>query len=160
MTTCRRMRRRLVAYLDDELAPAEATAVTDHVSTCEACAAHLDALAATTPSAPTVELDDAALHSIHLHILDALDAEPEPAPARPAAPRGLLHELLATDVRVPRGLVMLYAALLMAMLGWAASGSLQSAEPSDLAEQETDPPVRASLELPPPAAYTPSDGWF
>lgn len=154
---CRRVRRRLVAYLDDELAPGEIVRVDDHLATCEACRQQLAALDRTTPSAPVLDLDDGALHEVHLRLLGALDEQPlPPAEPPPAAP----WELLTADIRVPRGLVVLYAAVLLGVIGWAASGALVSAPAPEVAMEEASSHSQPPAELHQPAAYTPSDGWF
>jgi len=158
---CRKVRRRLVACLDGELGPSETARIIDHLATCDACAQAHERLLETTPQPPELDLDDARLHQIQLGILERLDAEPEPqpAPARPHS-RGLVQDLFTGDVRVPRGLLVLYAAALLGVLGWAAARTAAPSPQPVVAHDVVEDSAPAASELHQPAAYTPRDGWF
>lgn len=155
---CRKVRRRLVPLLDDELAASEAEVVASHLERCSDCSHYLSKLERSTPSAPMVVISDAELHESQLKIMSALDAEPIPVVAPNATTP--LTRLMGGEVRLPRSLVFLYAAALLGAVVWAASHSVGGSPAPELANSGSDEAVRASLELHQPAAYTPSDGWF
>lgn len=159
--SCRKVRKQLVAYLDGELGPSETDQITDHLADCPSCADAQERLLDSTPVAPALAIDDAVLHRFQLQVLERLDEEPLPEPraVRPSL-RGLVQEVLTADVRVPRGLVVLYAAALLAVLGWAASRT-GGPTPQPVAVQDTAEEVGpTAMESHQPAAYTPQDGWF
>lgn len=155
---CPKVRTLLVALLDDELAPSQREQVLDHVEQCDTCALHHAELAATTPLAPVISLESAQRHELHLaieHALDHADAHP------PRAVRMSWRGQLARDIPVPSGVVVLYAAALLLAIGFAARGSLLSADAPtvvDAGEQAEEPHTQVNLHR--PAAYTPQDGWF
>lgn len=155
---CSNVRTLLVALLDDELAPSQREQVLDHVEHCEACALHHADLAATTPLAPVIPLDSAQRHELHLAIEHALDHADT---ASPRAARTSWRGQLTRDIPVPSGVVVLYAAALLLAIGFAARGSLVSADSptvADAGEQVEEPGAQVNLHR--PAAYTPQDGWF
>lgn len=162
---CRFTRRRLVAWMDGELAPAEAALVEEHLHGCASCTDRAERLDAWTPEAPVVALDDQARHAMHLRLDAALDAAwnaPEPAPRRPWDDA---VDLLRGDVSVPRGLVALYAAALLVAIGLAAGRTLAppSADPGATAATTPTPLTETTAqasESARPAAYTPEEGWF
>lgn len=154
---CRTTHRRLVPFLDDELAPGEAEEVRAHLARCPDCANRRARLERSCPRPPQVAMTDGDLRAAHLRILHALDGEPLPSgPTRASA----IRRALAAEVRLPRGLIILYAAALLGAIIWGAGGAIATSPARDVAAQDTEDPVRASLELHQPAAYTPSDGWF
>ncbi|MFK7929073.1 MAG: anti-sigma factor [Myxococcota bacterium] len=155
---CRTARRRLVSMLDDELAQSESELVASHVEECPDCARTLARLEASSPTPPELAVSDAQLQSAHLRILSALADEPLPVPK--ADLRSSLTAALSGDVRLPRALVVLYAAALLGAVVWGAAGQTLTGPTSDRSAQTAAESTSASLELHKPAAYTPSDGWF
>jgi len=155
--TCSQVRSLLVALQDGELSRSQEDLVSAHLAGCPACAAHLERLEATTPAAPVIVLDDARRHDLHRAIeraLDAADPTLEPAPRT-------WRDLFSSEVPVPRGLVILYAAALLLAIGWAARGSVVTEPtPTVAAQAPADAAPTVAVQLHRPAAYTPRDGWF
>lgn len=156
---CRLARARLVALIDDELAPGEAMQVQHHLHGCTACTGRLDALEATLPKAPVIELDPHARHAMHLSLDRVLD---NTAPIPAARPRSLagLRNALGAEVGVPRGLLLLYAAALVLAVGWAAGRVTPPGDVDALTRNSAESDTAANLELHRPAAYVPEGGWF
>jgi anti-sigma factor RsiW len=162
---CRAVRKRLVAYQDRELSPAEASQVDEHLAGCTACADLERRLAAVTPRRflqvdPRVEEAmwarlDAAVHA-------AIDQAPHTRPERPWA---RAHRWLAEETRLPTAAVLAYGALLMLAVAWGASNwwaasQLQARLEAHPTVTALDTPILPD-EIPAdqyrPAAYSPDE---
>jgi anti-sigma factor RsiW len=156
---CSRARARLVAHIDDELAPGEVVQLRQHLDGCPSCRHRHDTLLADLPRAPTIRLDPARRHGLHLLLEDALDATDGFVDAPPRR-LDTLRDALGAEVGVPRGLLVLYAAALILAVGWAAGRALPSPDVGGLTQRDAEAETAASLELHRPAAYVPEGGWF
>ena len=156
---CRQARARLVPLIDEELAPGEAIQVRAHLDGCASCARARESLQASLPLAPVIALDPNARHAMHLALDLALD-DADQAPAAPIGALGGVRRALVTEVGVPRGLLLLYAAALVLAIGWAAGRGTPNADVDVLTHNAADAGAAAQLELHRPAAYVPEGGWF
>lgn len=117
---CQEVVDRMAAWLDAELSPSEAELFANHLGGCAACAATMRRMEAQV--FPRLALPDTRAQGFWDHLDIALDAERARATADGAGdqPQALPTAWYRRDLRVPGGMAVLYAALLLLTVGVAA----------------------------------------
>ena len=151
---CHDTRARLVALQDDELSPSEQVQVREHLARCDRCRDLESRLARATPDAGLV-VPAAVTRRLH----DALDVDHILAVAAqaPAGRPGLstqVRRLLQTNLELPVGVALAYAALMVLVLG-AGAVSWWSTPAAPGSAQHIDPVGLFPVRLTPPAEFGP-----
>ncbi|MFH1467756.1 MAG: zf-HC2 domain-containing protein [Pseudomonadota bacterium] len=138
---CAELRERIAPLLDGELSPAEERAAHAHLARCEACAAMVERAAVVPMPAPAAPAPESP------EFWAAMDRALDEEAHRPAPWVRRVRGWWSADVRVSRGAVALYLALLTAAFLWHLVGSPQGTAP-------IEPGVAAGEPAPaaPPAA--------
>ncbi|MCB9687643.1 MAG: zf-HC2 domain-containing protein [Alphaproteobacteria bacterium] len=128
MMECHEVRDRLVAWQDGELSPGETVQLEEHLDGCSDCRRHERRLADATPRPELLRprMDQRVPAHILAALADRVDADsilaaarrPEPAPP-PHASR--VASWLRAEARVPRGWMLVYAAVLFGAIGFGLS---------------------------------------
>jgi len=162
---CRAVRKRLVAYQDRELSPAETEQVAEHLGSCSGCAGLERRLAAITPR-PCLQVDpetqQALWERLDTAVQEAMDEVPHP---RSESSWARAHRWLAEETRLPTAAVLAYAALLLLAVAWGASNWWAASQLQTRLEIQ---PTTTALDTPilpeaipadqyRPAAYSPDD---
>lgn len=159
---CAELQACVAPLLDGELEPDELEAAADHLESCEACAVLVEKLA-TVPLRPSSTQPPAAPE-----FWDAMDRALAAEAERPAGPLERVRGWLGAELRLSRGAVLIYLALLLLAVGWRLlgpeaapplPGSAAVEQPAEPAPSADPPPARRSQKLE-KASYAPAQQTF
>lgn len=157
---CRAVRKRLVAWQDDELAPRERARIQSHLHRCRSCRELEVRLGRVTP-APFLRLDPAQEERLRERLDAALAPELERMPAaRPETRWERARAWLSREARIPTVALIGYLVLLGLALGWGVQ-SWWTAQRLQVAMQQEATWSAAPVEIPAtqyrPAFYVPDE---
>jgi hypothetical protein len=89
---------------------------------------------------------------------ETIDRELAQQARRPPLPVDAPPSWLATPLQVPRIAIVAYAGLLLAALGWGASGWFFDAAPAEASVAAVHPATPPTAYR--PASFVPSEDWF
>ncbi|MCA9489164.1 MAG: zf-HC2 domain-containing protein [Myxococcales bacterium] len=160
MMECHEVRDLLVGWQDAELSPGETVKVEEHLETCAACRRHEQRLSDATPRPERLRprLDQRVPPHVLAALADRVTADTilaaaqRPSPVR--APAGTrVASWLRAEARVPRGWMLVYAAVLFGAIGFGLSSFWQPGAPAPALASTNDGIPAGQFQ---PASYDPT----
>lgn len=156
--SCRSVRRHLSAFQDGEVAPGLQAQLEEHLERCPACTWQLERLERAIPLPPRLLVPPAVRDQLHEELERTIEAELAQQSRRSAAIPSPPPSWLTTPLQVPRIAIVAYAGLLLAALGWGASGWFLDVGAAEATVAAVHPATAPTAYR--PASFVPSEDWF